>query len=183
MTKQEMRRFFLNKRREADLDKLKECSEQIERLILQYIAEHNIKSVMAYAAFRNEPETLGLIRRLLQEGVCVGLPACEGKGIMEVYRLQNIDDLAPGRFGILEPPKKFPLAPDAFELVLVPGTGYGRDMSRVGYGAGYYDRYLPQCKNAVLAGVTYGSCLTTTIPQEEKDVRMDLVFTEKGIVK
>ena len=183
MTKQEMRRFFLNMRGEADKDKLEEWSAQIEEHIVTYIVENDVKSVLAYVAFRNEPETRGLIRRLLEKGVCVGLPACEGNGIMQFYRLTDFDKLSPGRFGIMEPPKDFPLEPDAFELVLVPGAGYGRDMSRVGYGAGYYDRYLPKCKNAVLAGVTYNCCLTTTIPQEEKDVPMDMVFTEKGIVK
>ncbi len=182
MNKQEVRQFFLAKRRQTDPALLALWSERIAAHILDYAAKHSPSVVLAYAAFRREPETEGVIRQLLQQGVCVGLPKCRAGGQMEAYAVADFNDLAPGRFGILEPPSGQQLLPEDIDLVLVPGCGFGRDMSRIGYGGGYYDRYLPRCGRAALAGVSYACCVTDAVPSAACDVKMDFLITEHGVM-
>ncbi|MBE7035077.1 MAG: 5-formyltetrahydrofolate cyclo-ligase [Ruminococcaceae bacterium] len=182
MTKQELRGQYLQKRQEAPPALLEQLSEAIAAHVLRYVKEQGVKAVMAYADVRNEPKTEKLIRALLRENVCVGLPKCGTKGKMEAFRLRDWDELTTGRYGILEPGGDEFLAPEGFGLVLVPGSCFGFDMNRLGYGGGYYDRYLPRCRNAVYAGVCYGFCMEETVPRDDFDIPMDFVFTEAGLV-
>lgn len=182
MNKQEARQFFLAKRRQADPALLELWSDQIAKHILDYAVKNSPSVVLAYAAFRREPKTDGIIRRLLQQGVCVGLPKCHEGGQMEAYVVTDFNNLVTGRFGILEPLSEQRLQPEEIDLVLVPGCGFGRDMSRIGYGGGYYDRYLPRCHRAALAGVSYACCVTDSVPSAACDVKMDFLITEHGVM-
>ncbi len=182
MKKESVRKQFLEKRKQITPSKRREWSRQIEDRILRYVKEKNVSTVMAYSAFRQEVETEGLIRKLLAEGVTVALPKCYGQGRMEAYAIRHFEELVSGRFGILEPPERELLEPESIEMVLVPGCAFGRDMSRLGYGAGYYDLFLPQCKNAVFVGICYEFCLEESLPTDEFDVPMHCVITEKNVM-
>ena len=75
------------------------------------------------------------------------------------------------------------LAPylDQLDLVLVPGVAFGRDGSRLGMGAGYYDRFLPQAENALLMGIAYDAFIQPNLPRDEFDVLVQLLASESGI--
>ncbi len=177
-----IRKEFLEKRSVLPLETVEAWSEKIERHILQFVAETEFRVIFLYADFRNEPKTLGLIQKLLSRGCTVALPKCSKKGKMTMYRVKRIEDLSAGAFGILEPPEDEVIAPAMAGLVLVPGCAFSHDMKRLGYGGGYYDRYLPLCKNAVRVGVCYNLCLTDALPVDDFDVEMDCIITETGLV-
>lgn len=182
LTKEELRRSYLTKRREMPPEQLALWSAQMEAHAHAFIKERDFDTVMLYAAFRGEPETAGLIRRLLAEGRRVALPKCYPDSRMEAFVITEPEQLMPGAFGILEPPETCLLARQEQSLVIVPGCVFGRDGGRIGYGGGFYDRYLAGCKKAVKAGLCYSFSLLDAVPKEDFDVKMDLVVTENGVV-
>jgi 5-formyltetrahydrofolate cyclo-ligase len=87
--------------------------------------------------------------------------------------------------GIREPrPDNFrPVAAEEIDLVLVPGVAFDLEGNRVGYGAGYYDRFLPSLrKDALIVGIAFSCQLFDKFDREEHDVKMALLITEKGIL-
>ena len=89
--------------------------------------------------------------------------------------------LAPGRFGILEPPAEAPRAGASFDLILVPGTAFDREGGRLGRGRGHYDRFLASA-SGFLSGVCFDDQMVAEVPCEPHDARMDAVVTPSGIV-
>ncbi|MBQ7792732.1 MAG: 5-formyltetrahydrofolate cyclo-ligase, partial [Clostridia bacterium] len=81
--------------------------------------------------------------------------------------------------GILEPPRQKPVLPEDIDFIIVPGCGFTETGYRLGYGGGFYDRYLPKT-NAVTCGFFYEALRTEFIP-EETDIPLDIILTEKNI--
>ncbi len=179
MNKLDLRKHFLSLR-DGISDRAKK-SKQITEHSLAIVAEENPSVIYAYAAFRNEPETEMLIRALLSMGKTVALPKCGKNGVMEFYRIKDLSDLSLGAYGILEPPEEELLQPSEAELVLVPGAAFDKNGYRIGYGGGYYDRYLPKAKSAKALGICFSDCLTYNLPHGEFDCKMDGIITEKGL--
>lgn len=127
-----------------------------------------------------EPETGRLAERLCRRGKRVGLPRMTpGRG-MEVRLYRQDVPLVPAPFGILEPGEDCPLLPpEELDLVLVPALCYDRRGFRLGFGGGYYDRWLEG-----YSGVRIGLCrervLQDRLPTESHDQRVDWVVTERG---
>ncbi len=133
--------------------------------------------------YGNEVDTLGLIERALADGKRVAVPRCiEGSHEMEFYYITGMDDLAPQTFGVLEP------VPGRCELVtrydgsicIVPALAYDRSGFRLGYGAGYYDRFLSRYPHPKI-GITYAHNLCKGLWHGRYDVAVDLVVTESRL--
>ena len=127
-----------------------------------------------------EPETELLVRALSAQGKRVGLPRMLPEWGMEVRLFQPGVPLERASFGLLEPPASAPrLDSSSIELALVPAACYDRAGYRLGFGGGYYDRWL-----AGFSGFTVGLCrdcvLQDRAPRESHDRRVDLVLTETG---
>lgn len=125
-----------------------------------------------------EPGTGHLVRALAERGKRVGLPRMLPEHQMEVRLYQPDRPLVPAAFGILEPPEDAPLLPrEEIQLALVPALCYDRKGYRLGFGGGYYDRWL-----AEFFGFTVGLCrdrvLQSAVPREEHDRRINLIITE-----
>lgn len=180
--KENLRKQYLSIRRNTPNEQLSAWSYRIREAILEFIDRQQIDTVMLYAAFRSEPETQPLLKKLLEKKVRVALPKSQKNGVMEAYIVSAIEELAPATFGILEPPADVFLSPNEQQLILVPGAVFGRDGSRIGYGGGFYDRYLSACSQAIKAGVCYEFALVDCVPTDEHDIKMDCFFTENGCV-
>lgn len=125
-----------------------------------------------------EPDTGRLIRALTAQGKRVGLPRMLPDRQMEVRLYDPDRPLIPADFGILEPSADVPLLPrEDIELALVPAMCYDRQGFRLGFGGGYYDRWL-----SGFSGFTVGLCrdcvLQDRVPTEDHDCRVDLLLTE-----
>ena len=182
ITKESLRRQFLAKRQALPPEMRRALSRRMAENVLAFVTEKNIDTVMLYAAFRDEPETELLARRLLGLGKSVALPKCRKGGRMDAFYISAWEALVPGAFGILEPPTEKMLSREEKMLIIVPGCAFGEDGTRLGYGGGFYDRFLPECSHAIKAGYCFSDCLTEGLPQEAFDVRMDSIITEKGVV-
>ncbi len=144
---------------------------------LENLAEFkNAKTVFCYVSAGSEVNTLSLIHEILNKKR-VTVPYCTDKnGNMIAVEIKSPDELKEGLFGILEPinPKEFPK--DKIDFVIVPGIAFDKDGYRLGYGKGYYDRFLSDI-NPFKLGICKKELLIEKLPHDEFDVKMDEVIT------
>ncbi len=135
-------------------------------------------TVMVFCGVGREPDTAPLIRALLERGQRVALPVCLPHRKMEARVITDESQLVPGRFGIPEPDYSCPKATrEEIGAVLVPCLMADREGYRLGYGGGYYDRWLADY-HGFTALVCPADRLSDRLPREEFDRPVDLVITE-----
>lgn len=131
------------------------------------------RTILTYLAFRNELDTGSLFDLL--PGVRWLIPRISGRNLV----LHDYDPtrLVRHRFGMLEPdPQLTVVAPAAVDLVLAPGVAFDRRGCRLGFGGGFYDRFLPTT-SALRVGVVYDTCLVDELPASDRDQRVHWVIT------
>ena len=130
----------------------------------------------------DEINTRPVLEDLLKRGKQVGVPKCISKGIMEVYKIRSFDDLEPGKYGILEPKEGCEkISPKAIHLALIPCLSCSMKGERLGYGGGYYDRYLQQI-TGTQAVLCRTALMCDEIPMEAHDRTIDFVICEAGVL-
>lgn len=144
------------------------------------------RRVMVYLSLPEEADTWGIARELLSRGAEVAAPVTgAGPGEMEAHRVESLERVRRGRFGMPEPfPGSVPMPPEAFDLVVVPGLAFSKDGKRIGYGGGYYDRYLPRLSaEAATVGLAYGFQVVPAIPGEPHDIPLRAIVTPEGVLR
>ena len=140
--------------------------------------------VLWYVSMPSELATPPAIEAALAEGKRVAVPWCDGDDL-GLWRLESVSELEPGTWGIPEPPpsrRQEPerlVAPEAIDLVVVPGLAFDRRGRRLGHGKGYYDRLLAR-SSAVRAGLCYEAQVFPNVPVGPRDAVMDWIVTERG---
>lgn len=139
--------------------------------------------IFCFVGTAEEIDTMPIIRDAWKRGRKVGVPLCVTKGVMEVRQIFGEDDLIDGFYGIQEPKEDCPLIPsDQIQLAIVPCLSCSHNGSRLGYGGGYYDRYLERLA-ALKVVLCREKLMREDIPEEEHDLRTDLVISENGIYR
>ncbi len=139
--------------------------------------------LFCFAGTEREIDTRPVILNALKQGKRVGVPKCVGKGIMEVREIKGLWNLEPGKYGIMEPASDCPLIiPEEIDLCLIPCLSASVQGVRLGYGGGYYDRYLPFVRGTK-AVLCRRRMMCQELPGEEHDVGMDMVVSEDGAVR
>ena len=159
----------------------KNADEKIIEYALEYKEYKKAGCVFCYVSTENETDTFPLLHDILRSGKRLGVPKCTGKGIMQVYEIQSLDELKPGAYGILEPednPEKL-IDPKEIDFAWVPCISCDRERRRLGHGGGYYDRYLEKA-HCVKAALCREELLVDNVPVSELDQRMDVVISENG---
>lgn len=136
------------------------------------------ETVMVYVSYRNEVDTYALIDEMLARGKKLCAPVCKSGGVMVAKEFGALSELECGAYGILEPQGK---EIRDIDLVIVPGVGFNDDFHRIGYGAGYYDRFL-----ANFSGVTCGLFYDEQRAEfcaEPHDLPLDYIITQTQILK
>ena len=169
-------------RKKLSREDVRALSEKICARILASREYEDAEYLLVYSAVNNEVELSGVVAKAKADGKSVAYPICTDVGRMEAWLPEDDSAFVKGRFGISEPDinRSKPLRPERIDLVLCPLAAFDERCARLGMGGGYYDRYLPECKNAVIAAVAYEMQKTQAIPCESTDVRMDIIFTEGG---
>lgn len=138
-------------------------------------------TVFCYVGMAWEINTRPLLRQTLADGKVLGVPLCVAKGIMEVRRIEGLDDLEEGQYGLLEPKRTTPLiAPEDIDLAFVPCCTCTTDGRRLGFGGGYYDRYLAQ-SSFTTAVLCRSRIRVDTLPMAPYDQLIDLVISDDGV--
>lgn len=136
--------------------------------------------IYLYIDCRNEVMTGEIFREAMNMGKQVAAPKVEGKE-MVFYRISGEEDLEPGYFGIREPRQGLPAADGSNGFMVMPGVAFDRKKGRVGYGGGFYDRYLAAHPNLFTAAVAFEFQLFDQVPREETDIIPRCLITEKCI--
>jgi 5-formyltetrahydrofolate cyclo-ligase len=155
----------------------------IQRHILSSPCYRDGSTLFCYVGVGDEIATLPLILQALADGKRVCCPRTLGNGLMEVRQIRGEADLAPGRHGLLEPNERCPLlAPEDIDFVVVPCLSCDPFGNRLGYGGGYYDRYLKRLrKNTALMAVCREKLLCQNLPSGPHDVGLGSYVTEAGV--
>ena len=164
------------------LEYLKESDRALFARFLSLPQLEEADTIFAFwGAIKGEPRTEILIRELLRRGKRVGLPRMLPGRQMEVRQFCPDSPLIPAAFGIPEPGEDCPLIEKKdIGLVLVPALCYDRLGYRMGFGGGYYDRWLEDF-SGVRAGLCRGALLCDRVPTEPHDTRVELLITEEGL--
>lgn len=157
-----------------------QSSARIMEQVMALPAYRTARTIFCFVGRKNEVHTKELIAHALSEGKRVGVPLVVCQGIMEAKEIHSLDDLKEGRMRILEPdPASVTIAPNEIDLAIIPCVSCSHEGARLGFGGGYYDRYLMQADFTV-ACVCYEVLTRDAIPLEPHDCKMDLLITETG---
>ncbi|MBN2644175.1 MAG: 5-formyltetrahydrofolate cyclo-ligase [Desulfuromonadaceae bacterium] len=138
----------------------------------------NAETVALYAPIRGEVETDLLKQTALTMGKKVAFPRVNKAG-MDFVAVAADELLLAGMFGVPEPAGNEMIAPEMLDLVVVPGVAFGRCGSRLGYGKGFYDRYLSRCSQRCLrVGLGFHFQLQDVLPREPHDMVLDWLVTD-----
>ena len=158
-------------------------SRQIVDSAMCWIQSKGFDAVMLYLSMRSEVETGGLLERLLHAGKRVCAPVVDtDHNRLIPRRIQEAETaLVRHRYGMLEPNTACPLVPiTELQLIVVPGIAFDRKGYRLGYGKGFYDRFLSECSHAIPIGLAYQiQVVVDTFPQVW-DIPVKHIFTETG---
>lgn len=170
-------------RRQIAPAKRQQYSQQITHHLLQHSLFVTASRLLGYGAFGTEVDTSVIIAASLSAGKEVCLPRLTGrKGHMDLVPITNMNQLMPGTFGIPEPIADCRATQDyAFDLILIPGLAFDIFGHRLGYGGGYYDRFLAN-KNTrgYRLALGFQQQLTDHLPTEPFDQLVNGIITEQG---
>ena len=186
MTKQELRKIYLGKR-----EKMSESEfERLSRMIIENLFNHGnlgtLSTLHTYLAVveKREPDTWPVLDRLKRESphVRIVVPKMSGDEL-EHYYYEGLQQLDQNQFGIFEPTHGTPVDLDRIDAVIVPLLIADKAGHRLGYGRGYYDRFLRQCSNnCKKIGLSLFN-LEEKVPTDDWDVKLDMVITPFGAIK
>jgi 5-formyltetrahydrofolate cyclo-ligase len=180
--KQTLRRQMLSLRAKIPLQERLVSDAAISRQVVEFSTFRDANVIFVYVSTDDEIDTRAIIEEGLKQGKRVCVPRCEGRGIMKAYEISSFDDLQEGSYGILEPRETCPFVePDCVELALVPCMACTPSGQRLGYGGGFYDRYL-QGRTYPAAALCRNALILDELPAGEYDVPVDLVITENSVI-
>ncbi len=141
------------------------------------------KIVLTFISVGNEPDTRELLRRIWHDGKTAAVPKCLPEHKMSFYAVKSFDDCRDGAYGIPEP-EDFCVEADVTGenvICLVPGLAFDRKGMRIGYGGGYYDRFLKNHPNVCAMGYCTEMCIIEKVPIEDTDIGVQGLITEKTV--
>lgn len=181
-TKQDIRTEVKRRRAAADEDALHTYSLRIKDRFTGLSAYQNTELLMAYVDAKREVKTRLLIEQAWKDGKKMAAPRVDGDGIMYYYYIESFEDLEQGSFGIMEPKKSCPLCETEEGLLLMPGVAFDASCHRVGYGGGYYDRYLERHPGLVHIALAFEFQVFDKVPFEEHDILPQMIVTEQRVI-
>lgn len=189
MTKEQIRVYQKKQRDSLSQEDRAVWNKMIRRRLQDSAKYHECRRIFAFVSFRSEVDTHDIIRQALEDGKEVFVPRVEDGG-MEFYRIYELDGLVTSSFGVPEPVssenQRFTEAiKRSNNLMLMPGLAFDRTGNRIGYGAGYYDRYLllhPTMDFYKIA-LAYEFQIMTELPTEEYDIRVDEIISPDEVIR
>ena len=181
MTKAELRAAVAAKVANLSPTYCQEADKAICDLVLRSESYRNAETIFCYVGTSREINTMPLLHAALRDGKTLALPYCRALGVMEARQIRNLSDLVTGKYNILAPKLECPtVEPEAIDLAIVPCCTANERGQRLGYGGGFYDRYLPRMRCPKVA-LCRRHLVTEDIPMDDHDVTVDYLVTERGV--
>ena len=181
--RKEMRRL----RDSLSASDLRSRSDAIEQRLRRLIDKRKAESIMFFIDFESEVQTRNSINRAIDDGKTVIVPVCSmdaGRKLLPSRLLDLQSEVEKSAFGVLEPKPEFrrPFPPEKLDLVVVPGLAFDEKGYRVGYGGGYYDRFLIRCPQALHVGVAYEMQMIECAFPSPWDIPVHKIITEDRVI-
>jgi len=178
--KSSLRKTLLKKRDATSFDLIKISSRQIQANLERIEDYRNAKSIAFYYPIGSEVKTQDLMLKVLSLGKDVLLPKVQ-EDELDFRKITDLNSLEKGSFDIMEPKDNCEKS-DKIDVIIVPTVGISVDGNRLGYGYGYYDRFLAKT-DAVSVALTYEKQIIKSVPSTENDVTINWIVTEDRFFK
>ena len=180
MTREEIRSEVREKRKTVSGIQVAEMSIRICEKIVALPEYVRARRVLCYSAVPDEVQTEGILWAIMHSGRELYLPVARRGGLMDAVRVTEDTEMKPDIYGIDTPVSGDTLPPEELDLALIPGIAFDRNGNRLGFGKGYFDRFLARCRCPFI-GLAYELQLVDAIEARPHDVPMDRIVTEKAV--
>ncbi len=181
MNKQELRKEYLEKRRQLQSENKRKMDLEIQSRLLMTDEYRSSETVLIYVSKENEIDTKGIINAAFANKKRVAVPVTNDDYSLSFYYINSLKELKIGKFAVLEPPVESQRVTD-FEnsVCVIPSLCCDLSGVRVGYGKGCYDRFLSDyCGQKIC--LCYADCVLPSVHCDEYDVRMDIIVSDKFV--
>ena len=178
--KESLRNRLLETRDNTSFDLLKIASENIQKKLKKIYAFKNAQKIGIYYPIGSEIFTQDIIQELISQGKEAFLPKVTGEA-MEFRKIIDFSSLEHGSFDIMEPKENCPVE-NSLDVILVPTVGIDRRGVRLGYGHGFYDKFLAENKTTTIS-LTLEKQIIKRIPKSDHDVLIDWIVTEDQTIQ
>ena len=185
LDKKKTRQRVLQQRRAFSATEKTPAEQRMLKFLQSWDVFRQAKTIHIFISKTDEPDTSPIIESAWESGKTVAVP-CVVPESFELFhsQLKSFEDLSSGALGVLEPSPEGRIAmnPESFDLVIIPGVAFDRQGGRLGYGKGYYDRFLEQT-GAFRLALAFNFQVLEKVPTEKHDVPMNGILTESGIIE
>lgn len=175
MNKKEMRAIIRAQKRAMTEEQIVSASRNLGVLFRNSELYKNAKSIYGYLPYNQEVRTTPMLEQAIRDGKRVAVPKCYGEEMRFLW-LDDLTQVAPGYANIPEPIADEPIADDTTALVLMPGLAFDPQGHRIGYGGGFYDRFLAEEPDHPTLALCYGFQMVEHLETEEFDIPVDQVL-------
>ena len=175
MDKTALRREIREKKKAMSIEEIKVRSARLGELFAQTEAYKNAETIYGYMPYNQEVRTVPILEQAIRDGKKVAVPKVYGD-IMKFIYLEDLTQVEKSDMGIPEPVADEPVAEDQTALVLMPGLAFDKEGHRIGYGGGFYDKFLMAEPNHPTVALCYGFQMYAHLDTEEFDIPVDLVL-------
>ena len=175
MDKSELRRQIRAQKRAMTEEQIVSASEKLGQLFCACDAYKEAKTIYGYLPYNQEVRTVPMLEQAIADGKKVAVPKCYGDQMRFIY-MDDLSKVEKGYAGIPEPVADEPVADDPTALVLMPGLAFTEKGDRMGYGGGFYDKFLAADPDHPTVALCYSFQMVEELPTEEYDIPVDLVL-------
>jgi 5-formyltetrahydrofolate cyclo-ligase len=175
MDKSELRRLIREKKRAMTPQQIELASQRLGEKFAAHPLYQQAKTIYGYLPYNQEVRTVPMLRRALEDGKAVAVPKVYGD-TMRFILLTDLDAVEKGYAGIPEPVADEPVAADTHALVLMPGLAFDPQGRRLGYGGGFYDKFLAQEPEHPTLALCYDFQMLPQLQTQEHDIPVDAVL-------
>ena len=175
MDKKALRQEIREKKRAMTVQQIEEASKRLGVLFAETAQYKEAKTIYGYLPYNQEVRTVPILQKALADGKRVAVPKVYGEEMRFIY-MTDLTQVENGYAGIPEPVADEPVADDAHALVLMPGLAFDAEGHRIGYGGGFYDRFLAQEPEHPTVALCYEFQMLPNLETEEFDIPVDCVL-------
>lgn len=175
MDKTELRREIRARKRAMTEEEIETRSAKLAQLFFASEAYQNAKTIYGYLPYNQEVRTVPMLAQALKDGKKVAVPKVYGEEMKFLY-LDDLNAVAKGYAGIPEPIADEPVAQDETALVLMPGLAFDPQGHRIGYGGGFYDKFLAAEPHHPTLALCYEFQMLPKLDVEDHDIPVDTVL-------
>lgn len=175
MDKTALRKQIREKKRAMTEAEIRDASVRLGELFVASEAYRQAKSIYGYLPYNQEVRTVPMLEQALRDGKRVAVPKCYGDEMRFIW-MEDLSKVEKGYAGIPEPVEDGPVADDETALVLMPGLAFDPEGHRIGYGGGFYDRFLAKEPEHPTLALCYAFQMLPKLETEEFDIPVDCVL-------